>query len=100
MMMAQVIETALDVTFYNPAIRQPAPVPILVPLTRLDGKANTLQSTVDAPSGSEPIGDVPELRLEDWLQEQFNRALNDAVFDSGNTQGSELPRMVSATANS
>jgi hypothetical protein len=56
---------------------------ILVPLARLDGKANTLQGTVDAPSGSEPIGDVPELRLEDWLQKQFDHALNDAIFDSG-----------------
>src|SRR5690349_19476615 len=57
-------------------------------LTRLDGKANTLQGAVDAPPGSKPVGDIPELRLEDRLQEQFDRALDDAIFDCGNAQGS------------
>ena len=90
MMMAQIVETALDVTFYNPAVWQPAPMPVLVSLTRLDGKANTLQGAVDAPPGSKPVGDIPELRLEDRLQEQFDRALDDAIFDCGNAQGSEL----------
>jgi hypothetical protein len=66
-------------------------MPILVSLARLDGKANTLQGAVDTPPGSEPVGDIPELRLEDRLQEQFDRALDDAIFDCRNAQGSELP---------
>ena len=38
------------------------------------------------PFGSEPIRNVPELGFEDWFQELFDRALNDAVrygWDTG-----------------
>jgi hypothetical protein len=52
-----------------------------------------LQGPVGAPSGPEPVGDRPKLGLEDWLENCFDRALNDAIFHRGNAQGSELPRL-------
>jgi len=88
--MTQVIEAAFDVAFYNPWIRQPAPMAILVAFPRLNGQSDTFQGAVGAPSGPEPVRDIPELRLEDRLQKYFDRALDDAILDRGNAQGSEL----------
>jgi hypothetical protein len=50
-----------------------------------------LQGSMRASSGSKPIRNRPELGLEDWLQNRFNRALYDAIFHRRNTQRSELP---------
>lgn len=51
-----------------------------------------LQGPMGALSGPKPVGDRPELGLEDRLENCFDRALNDAVLHRGNAQGSELPR--------
>ena len=91
-MVVDVVEAALDVTLDDPGIWQPGPVTIRVPLARLDDRPDILQSAVRAPSGPEPIGDPPELCLEDWLQKYLDRALNNAILDRRNAQGPELPR--------
>jgi hypothetical protein len=54
-----------------------------------------LQSGMGAPSGPEPVGNIPKLCFEDRLQKTFDRALNDAVFDRGYTERSELTRFSS-----
>src|ERR1700686_67851 len=90
-MVIDVVKAALDIALDHPRIRQAVPAPILFPFMRLDGHPDVLQGAMRAPSGPKPIGDRPELRLEDRLQECFDRALNDAILDRGNTQGSELP---------
>jgi hypothetical protein len=91
----EVVETAFDVSLYDPRIRQPAPPTVLIALMRHESHADVLQSAMGAPSGPEPVGDIPKLRLEDWLHESFDRALNDAVFDRGYTEWSELTRFSS-----
>ena len=90
--MVDVVEAALDVPFNDPVIRHSLPPPILTDLMWQDGATDILQGSVRAPAGPEPVGDMPELRLEDWLQENFDRALYNAVLDRRNAQGSELPR--------
>jgi len=50
-------------------------------------------SAVAASSRTEPVRDVPEVRFEDRLQKVLDRGLDDAVRDSGDSQGSELPRL-------
>ncbi|HYW98871.1 MAG TPA: hypothetical protein VE822_07140 [Candidatus Elarobacter sp.] len=90
-MVIDVIEAALNVAFYHPGIRQSMRAPIQSALARLDGHPDVLQGAVRAPPGPKPVGDRPKLCLEDRLQECFDRALNDAIFNRGNTQGSELP---------
>jgi hypothetical protein len=62
---------------------------------RQESHADMLQSAMGAPSGPEPVGDIPKLRFEDRLHESFDRALNDAVFDRGYTERSELTRFSS-----
>jgi hypothetical protein len=62
---------------------------------RQESHADMLQSGMGAPSGPEPVGDIPKLRFEDRLHENFDRALNDAVFDRGYTERSELTRFSS-----
>jgi hypothetical protein len=52
-----------------------------------------LQSAVATPSRSEPVRDMPEVRFEDRLQKVLDRALYDAISDSGNPEESELPRL-------
>src|SRR5215469_436173 len=89
--MVEIIEAALDVALYNPSVRQPAPSAVLIAFVRQESQADVLQGAVRAPSGSEPVGDVPELRLEDRLQKRLDRALNDAILDRGNAQRSDLP---------
>lgn len=89
-MVVDIVEAALDVPFNDPAIRQPNSSPILPEFVRQDRAADILQGAVRAPPGSEPVRDMPELRLEDRLQEDFDRALDDAIFDRRNAQGSEL----------
>lgn len=90
--MVDVVEAALDVPLNDPWIRQPGPVTIAVALARLDRRPDILQGAVRASSGPEPLGDPPELRLEDWLQKYFDGALHDAILDRGDAQGPELPR--------
>ena len=88
--MVDVVEAAFDIALDNPGIWHSAPSAILIALMRQGGTPEMLQSAMGAPSGSKPVGDMPELRLEDWLQENFDRALNDAIFNRGDAQGSEL----------
>src|ERR1700694_2493193 len=90
-MVVDVVKAALDVALAHPGIRQAIPAPILFPFMRLDGHPDVLQGAVRAPSGPKPIGDRPELCLEDRLQECFDRALDDAILERGDTQGPELP---------
>src|SRR5215472_16422708 len=89
--MTEIVETALDVPLDDPSVWQAGPVAALVDLPRQEGHPDVLQSAMGAPSGPEAVGDIPELRLEDWLQECLDRALNNAVLDRGNGQGTELP---------
>lgn len=88
--MTEIIETALDVALDDPSVWQASPMAILIELFRQESHTNVLQSAVGAPSGPESIGDIPELRFEDRLQEGLDRTLNDAIFDGGNAQGTEL----------
>jgi hypothetical protein len=90
-MVIDVVEAALNVAFYHPGIRHFVPASIRSQLARLDGHPDMLQGAVCAPSGTKPVRDRPKLRLEDRLQECFDRALDDAIFNCGDTQGSELP---------
>jgi hypothetical protein len=79
------IETALNVAFYDPWIRHPVPPRVLVAFMRQGSSSDILQGAMRAPSGSKPVGDMPKLRLEDWLQKCLDRALNDAILDRGHT---------------
>jgi len=58
----------------------------------LQGLPDMLQGAVRASAGTKPVRDRPELRLEDWPENCFDRALDDAVLYRGNAQGPELPR--------
>src|SRR5262245_12062662 len=89
--MIDVIEAALDVALNYPAIWHTVPSPIRPLLQRQDGPSDMLCSPVAAAAGSKPVRDVPELRLEDRLQDVLDRGLNDAIGDRRNAQGSELP---------
>jgi hypothetical protein len=46
-----------------------------------------------ASAGPETIRDRVEVRLEDRLQHQLERHLDQSVFERGNAQGAELPRL-------
>ena len=92
MVMVDVVETALYVAFNDPVVRHSVPSAILIPLSRLQGLPDMLQGAVRASAGTKPVRDRPELRLEDWLENCFDRALDDAVLYRGNAQGPELPR--------
>src|ERR1700733_1263929 len=89
-MMRDLVETAFDVALDNPWIRQPAPSIVLIAFLRQGGSTEVLQSGVAVSSGPKPVGHMPKLRFEDRLQQDFDRALNNAIFDRGNAQGSEL----------
>jgi hypothetical protein len=91
----EVIEAAFDIPLDDPGVRQPAPPTVLIALMRQESHADMLQSGMGAPSGPEPVGNIPKLRFEDRLQETFDRALNDAVFDRGYAERSELTRFSS-----
>ena len=90
--MVDVVETALYVAFNDPVIRHSVPSAILIPLSRLQGLPDMLQGAVRASARTKPVRDRPKLRLEDWLENCFDRALNDAVLYRGDAQGPELPR--------
>ncbi len=90
-MVVDMVETALDVPLDDPGVgRLPTPA-VARFCSRPDRHADVLQGTMTALCGSKPVGDVPECCLENRLQKVLDRALNDAVGDGGNTQGSELP---------
>jgi hypothetical protein len=86
-----VVETALDVAFDDPGIRRPLASAIFGFCSRSHAHADMLQGAVAPPTGSEPVGDVPEIRLEDRLQKILHRALYDAVTHGRNAQGAEFP---------
>src|SRR5580704_8879300 len=85
------VEAAFDVALDNPRVWQPAPPFVLIAFLRQSASAEVLQRAVAATAGSEPVRNMPKLRLEDRLQQEFDRALNDAILDRGDTQGTELP---------
>lgn len=58
---------------------------------RQGGAPDILQGGMRAPSGPKPVGDMPKLCLEDWLQENLDRALNHAILHRRNAQRPELP---------
>lgn len=90
--MINVIKAALDVALDDPLIRRALASAITGLRSRTYRHADMLQSPVTASSRSKPIRDVPERGLEDRLQQVLDRPLHEAVGDSGNAQGSELPR--------
>ncbi len=45
------------------------------------------------PAGPEAIRDRVEIRLEDRLQHQLERHLDHSIFERGNAQWAELPRL-------
>src|ERR1700733_13144917 len=89
-MMRDLVETAFDVALDNPWIRQPAPSIVPIPFLRQGGSTEVLQSGVAVLSGPKPVGPMPKLRFEDGLPQDFERSLENKIFDRGNSQGSEL----------
>lgn len=92
MVVVDVVEAALNVTLDDPVIRHALPPTVAPHFAGNCASTDVLQGAMRAPAGSKPVRDVPELRLEDRLQEHFDRALYHAVFDRRNSQGPELPR--------
>src|ERR1700677_184130 len=88
--MRNMVEAAFDVALDNPGVRQPAPSFVLVAFLRQGASAEVLQSAVAVSSGPKPVRNVPKLRFKDRLQQEFDRALSDAILDRGNAQGTEL----------
>ena len=74
-----VVETALDVSFDDPLVGRPLAPAIFGLRSRSHGHADMLQGAVAASSGPKPVRDMPEARLEDRFQKILDRALNDAV---------------------
>jgi hypothetical protein len=91
-MMVDVVEAALDVPLDDPGIWCSMAPTIAPALAGANGLPDVLQGTVTPPSRPEPVRDMPELRLEDWLQNILDRGLHDAISDRRNAQGSEFPR--------
>ena len=83
--------STLDVAFNHPLIGSIATHSIRPASARTNGLPDVFECAVAAPSGPEPIGDLPESRLEDRLQD-LDRALHHAISNGGDTKGSELPR--------
>jgi hypothetical protein len=81
MVMRNMIEAAFDVTLDNPRVRQLAPPFVLIAFLRQGGSAEVLQCAVAATAGSKPVRNMPKLRFEDRLQQEFDRALNDAILN-------------------
>jgi hypothetical protein len=92
-MVINMIEAALDIALDDPLIGCPTASAVFSLRHRSHGHAHMLQSAVAASSGSKPIGDMPELRFKDRLQKILDRILYDTISDSGNAEGSELPRL-------
>jgi hypothetical protein len=92
-MVIDMIEAALDVALDDPLVRPPLASAVAGLRSRAYGHADMLQSAMASSSWAEPIRDVPEVRFEERLQKILDRVLNDAVSDSGDSQGSELPRL-------
>jgi hypothetical protein len=91
-MMVDVVEAALDVPLDDPSVWCSMAPTIALALAGADGLPDVLQGTVTPSSRSEPVRDMPELRLEDWLQNILDRGLNHAISDRRNAQGSVFPR--------
>jgi len=90
-MVVDIVKAALDVPFNDPGVRHSVPVTVLCPLMRQGGAPDILQGRMRAPSRPKPVRDMPKLRLEDWLQENFDRALNNAILHRRNAQGRNCP---------
>src|SRR3954451_11574842 len=85
------IETALDVAFDDPRIGGPPTSAVFGLRSRSHGHADMFQGAMTASAGSEPVGNMPESRLENRLQKVLHRALYNAVTHGRNAQGSEFP---------
>src|SRR3712207_6109290 len=85
------IEAALDVALDDPLIRRPLTSAVPGLGLRSHGHADVLQGAMAAASGPEPVGDMPEVRLEDRLHKILDRALDNAIAHGRDTQGAELP---------
>ena len=64
---------------------------IALALAGANGQPDVLQGTVTPSSRSEPVRDMPELRLEDWLQNILDRGLHDAISDLGMPRARNFP---------
>ena len=93
LVMIDVVETALDVSFNDPLIGRPLAAAIFGLHSRSHGLSDMLQGTMATSSRSKPVRDVPEAGLEDRLQYVLDRALHHAVTHCRDTEGSELPRL-------
>jgi hypothetical protein len=85
------IQAALDVPLDDPGIWCSMAPTIALAFAGADGLPDVLQGAVTPSSRSEPVRDMPKLRLEDWLQNILDRGLHDAISDRRNAQGSEFP---------
>jgi hypothetical protein len=91
LVLVDMVEAALDVAFYDPAVGRPVASAVAGLRPRSHGHADVLQGAVAASSGPEPVRYVPEGRLEDRLQKVLHRALYDAVAYGRDAQGAKLP---------
>ncbi len=66
------VETRLDVRVEHPPVAVDAEV------------VDLSDRVLGASPGPEPVGDRLEVGLEDWFQDQFQRALNDPIRYHGN----------------
>jgi len=88
-----VVEAALDVSFDDPLIGRPLASAICSLHTRTHAESDVLQGAVTASSGPKPLRHMPEACLEDRLQGILDRTLNHAVTHCRDTEGSERPRL-------
>ena len=88
-----VVEAALDISFDDPLVGQPLTPAIFCRCPRSHAHSDMLQGAVSASSGPEPVRHMPEASLEDRLQDILDRALNYAITHGRDTEGSELPRL-------
>jgi hypothetical protein len=88
-----VVEAALDVSFDDPLVGCPLASAIFCRCSRTHTHADMLQGAMAAPSGPKPVSHMPEASLEDRLQDILDRALNYAITHGRDTEGSELPRL-------
>jgi len=73
------IETALDIALDDPRIGGPPASAVFGLRSRSHGHADMFQGAMTASVGSEPVGNMPESRLENRLQKVLHRALYNAV---------------------
>jgi hypothetical protein len=90
-MVVDLIEARFDIPFDSPLIRHGVPFSILGLGSGTNRHANMFQSSVTTPSWSETVRYMPEACLENWLQDLFDRALDNAVFNRWDPQGPERP---------